>query len=411
MKKQRRLPASFNPPLQSLRSAQRTESDEITVPTPDIPIIPSTLKLPPWVSIVYCATFEQCQSCCIRIAQAMELHSSTELCVCGLDFEWRVTFQAGKQRPIALMQLFFGMEVFLFHFYAFRDRGLPVELTSLLANHKLIKTGLNINNDIAKLERDFPSLVGVVRGVCDLRTVSKACEFAICNRQTVKGDTVTDVQAANISWPGGSLDNMVEKISQLTNMSVANVKWGSTYRRGVRADGRPDLSLPLIQLPKPGQVRCGNWESWPLSPDQREYASLDAYASFLVFHCLSKLYVQVHLPPALPSAEGQKLFSFDDTQKVAVVGYLSDFDGIVHNVLSSSKYGIPPPPPHAEPEPEPEPEPETETEGASSSELGLGIEIKDSINVSVTAVSVTVLPLLDDAQFSIKLLVPPSPSQ
>lgn len=301
----------------------------------------SFLVLPRWVSTVYCHTFEQCQSCCVRIAQAIALHRNNELCVCGFDLEWRVMFRAGKQRPVALMQLFFGMEVFLFHLFAFRERGLPWELVGLLVNPKLIKTGLNINNDIAKMERDYPSLTGKIRGVCDLRTVSKACELSICNAgaSIVEGvgnsaEKGTGSGAVNISWPTSSLENMVEKMSKLVSMTVDSLKSTSSYRTlGTQS------ALPMVQLPKPDLVRCGNWEVWPLTHDFQSYAALDAFASFLVFHCLNKLYVQCHLQaltltPPLPTVATER--------KEFIATHLIGFHRIVQGVLACSKYGHPP---------------------------------------------------------------------
>lgn len=42
-------------------------------------------------------------------------------------------------------------------------------------------------------------------------------------------------------------------------------------------------------LPKPPDVRCGNWESLPLAAQQLKYAALDAYASFAVYSKLQSL--------------------------------------------------------------------------------------------------------------------------
>ena len=40
-------------------------------------------------------------------------------------------------------------------------------------------------------------------------------------------------------------------------------------------------------LPKPARTRTGDWEAYPLTAEQRDYAALDAYASFRVFSMLA----------------------------------------------------------------------------------------------------------------------------
>jgi hypothetical protein len=423
MKRQRRLPATIDPSkssrLTSFFSQPATGKEPAVDPVVRPPAVPATeiagpvsyLELPRWVSIVYCISYEQCQACCTRIARAVALHTSDDLCVCGFDLEWRVMFKAGKQRPVALMQLFFGMEVFLFHLYAFKDRGLPPELISLLADPRLIKTGLNINNDIAKMERDFPLLAGVVRGVCDLRTVSKACEFAICNRQ-LDADIENDpgglpspvIAAAKISWPAGSLDTMVEKTSQLVQMSVVNLRVANSYRfhpgacTTVSGLHLPAPSVPqALLLSKPGQVRCGNWEAWPLGPEQREYAAMDAFASFLVFHCLNKLFVQCHLVVAAMSASAPEY-------SAAIPTSLADFNKIVRNVLVENKYGHPPP--LVQPEVD-----SVEGEEDHGVECAVPVTAVVAVPEETTHASPGPCQSVTAASFAIELTVPLSPCQ
>ena len=43
------------------------------------------------------------------------------------------------------------------------------------------------------------------------------------------------------------------------------------------------------RLPKPVGTRCGNWEQYPLSSEQRHYAALDAFASLLVGRAVLQL--------------------------------------------------------------------------------------------------------------------------
>ena len=36
-------------------------------------------------------------------------------------------------------------------------------------------------------------------------------------------------------------------------------------------------------IEKDQTLRTGNWEAWPLSAEQQQYAALDAYASLLIY--------------------------------------------------------------------------------------------------------------------------------
>ena len=53
-----------------------------------------------------------------------------------------------------------------------------------------------------------------------------------------------------------------------------------------------ETELQLL-LPKPTTIRCGNWETIPLSSDQIEYASLDVYASTLVYESIATRWMKM----------------------------------------------------------------------------------------------------------------------
>ena len=38
-----------------------------------------------------------------------------------------------------------------------------------------------------------------------------------------------------------------------------------------------------VSIEKDQTLRTGNWEAWPLTAEQQQYASLDAYASLLLY--------------------------------------------------------------------------------------------------------------------------------
>ena len=116
--------------------------------------------------------------------------------------------------------------VLLFHITA---SGIPEALIEVLAHPKIFKVGLNIGGDARKLMKDFEFLNGKIHGVVEVR------KFA----------TFLGVP------PASSLSGMVEQL---------------LHKR----------------LPKPSNIRCGNWDQVPLSAASRHYAALDAYASFAV---------------------------------------------------------------------------------------------------------------------------------
>ena len=254
--------------------------------------------------------------------------------------EWRTTYTKEKQRQTALIQMYFHDEIYLFHIYAFYNKVLPIELIEILCDPNIIKVGLNINGDITKLERDFPlQLEGKIKGVVDLRNISTACEFIWNNNKS---------STCNISWPNGSLDVMIEKLSIFIHLELNPIP----------------LSQVKIQnyikyiLPKPNDIRCGNWESVPLSDIQCEYAALDAYASYLVYKTLSHLYIYyyqcgqssdsiVTKPTAFPifTMEGRNRaisVTLDDNSigSKLVSELLIEYNDIVLNTLKSSKYGL-----------------------------------------------------------------------
>ena len=104
--------------------------------------------------------------------------------------------------------------------------------------------------------------VSVVSSVCDLRHVGKSLELA-CNQ---------DNRRRHICWPTkGSLDDVVHKLSCYRNQ-------------------------PLT-LPKPTQIRRGNWEFKPLGREQLMYAALDAYASWFAFKQMKELFLSPPIPP------------------------------------------------------------------------------------------------------------------
>lgn len=183
-----------------------------------------TFKLPNNVQIIEIVTPDQCNFYAGKLISSQKQHGWT---VWALDCEWTVDFKCGKQRPVALIQLCHENVVLLFHI---SRCGFQYSLIELLQNQNIYKVGVNISGDIHKLERDFDILeYASSRGVVDLRSLA-------------------------------------------TEMNIT------------RRNSLADLSIEFLGaiLPKPSSERLSDWDS-PLTTEQRQYAALDALATYRIY--------------------------------------------------------------------------------------------------------------------------------
>ncbi|KAG2497293.1 hypothetical protein HYH03_004876 [Edaphochlamys debaryana] len=192
--------------------------------------------------------------------------------VIGMDAEWR----PGNNR-IALVQLCYlkrtgpapGAAVepdtregahtctLLLHVF---HAGFTQRLRRLLEAEVPRKVGVNISGDARKLKADY----GVeMRGHVELDAVAN------------------------------------ERVLQ----QVDHVMINTEYRRRWSLSALVAVSLRR-ELPKPKNIRCGDWQAWPLSPAQQRYAALDAYAGLAVWAALNRLPLREKAaPPPPPPAE------------------------------------------------------------------------------------------------------------
>lgn len=125
-------------------------------------------------------------------------------------------------------------------------------LRELLESPTILKCGVGINGDLHKLSLDLNIQL---QGVLDV-----------------------NVEANQRVQPGGC------KLVEWTSFTLAEQCERLLKRR----------------LPKPQQLRCGNWEQVPLSQEQQHYAALDAFASLLVGRAVLKLpLLASHVAPAI----------------------------------------------------------------------------------------------------------------
>ena len=162
--------------------------------------------------------------------------------VWGFDAEWRMQFigRTMHAHKVGLIQMYRDDVVILFHITA---SGIPDELVQVLAHPRVFKVGLNIGGDVSKLARDYDFLRGKINAVVEVRKFSAILGII----------------------PAKSLAGMVEQLMHRT-------------------------------LPKPHDIRCGNWDQVPLPHAWRRYAALDAFASLAVMKAAFELYLTTVAP-------------------------------------------------------------------------------------------------------------------
>ncbi|KAK4768531.1 hypothetical protein SAY87_003672 [Trapa incisa] len=152
----------------------------------------------------------------------------------GFDIEWRPTFRRGfPARKAAVMQICCSADYcYVLHII---HSGVPPSLKLLLEDNTIVKVGVGVFNDAIKVQKDYNVSV-------------QACEDLSC---LAKGKLVHDQSR----W----------SLASLTETLVSK------------------------QLPKPKNIRLGNWEALFLSKEQLEYAAMDAFASWHLYEVLKSL--------------------------------------------------------------------------------------------------------------------------
>ena len=152
----------------------------------------------------------------------------------GFDIEWKPTFVRGCDNKTAVLQLGVEKSCLILHIYHMSE--LPKSLVSILRDENVLKVGVGIMEDALKLQRH--------RGL-------------IC-----KG--MTDIQAMGMRFLG-----MPPSAPKLGLKTMAERFVG-------------------IELEKSKKVAMSNWENFPLKQRQIEYAALDAWAGFKVYHAIKR---------------------------------------------------------------------------------------------------------------------------
>lgn len=234
------LPASLLPPH--------------LVPVSSLPPPLPPLELPKGLRWHLAETPEQCTEVSRRV---LALSHQAGLTVWGFDIEWFVSYELGKQRPVALIQLHRQLDVVMFHV---SRCGVCPELVEILSSPTIIKVGLSISGDKAKLERDFVACrQSALRGFVDLRHL-----------QDRAGSVAARVGGGAVAGAGA------------VTGAVTGALTAGPSGRGLADMVKDRLGRTLT---KPESLRRGNWEL-TLTDAMRRYAALDAYAASALFESL-----------------------------------------------------------------------------------------------------------------------------
>jgi len=184
--------------------------------------------------IVYCRTPSEVEKATREIVLKIESMKASGQVSLGFDLEWKPFPRRGEPPcKVALMQLCMDKtHCYLMHII---HSGVPPVLKSLLEDSSTVKVGVCINNDARKMFNDYNVHVQPLR---DLST-------------------------------------------------VANVKLAGPHKRWSLAALTEMITCK--ELPKPGNIRMGNWEAYVLSKQQLQYAATDAYISWYLYEVLRSL--------------------------------------------------------------------------------------------------------------------------
>lgn len=184
--------------------------------------------------IVYCQTPSEVEKATTEILRKIEKMKATGQVSLGFDLEWRPFPRRGDPPcKVALMQLCMDKT----HCYVMHiiHSGVPPKLKFLLEDNSSIKVGICIDNDARKMFNDY--------------------------------------------------DVRVQPLMDLS--TVANVKLAGPPKRWSLAALTEMITCK--ELPKPSNIRMGNWEAYTLSKQQLQYAATDAYISWYLYEVLQSL--------------------------------------------------------------------------------------------------------------------------
>ncbi|VAH39887.1 unnamed protein product [Triticum turgidum subsp. durum] len=219
--------------------------------------------------IVYCRTAIEVEKATREIVRKIESMKASGPVSLGFDLEWKPFPRRGEPPcKVALMQLCMDKtHCYLMHII---HSGVPPILKSLLEDSSSVKVGVCIDNDARKMFNDYDVRV---QPLMDLSTVANVKLAGPYKRWSLAALTEM-VTCKEISLLG--LYSLLIFCFHCTNLLLC-------------CNALHHLQLHVDKLPKPGNIRMGNWESFVLSKKQLEYAATDAYISWYLYEVLRSL--------------------------------------------------------------------------------------------------------------------------
>jgi werner syndrome-like exonuclease len=212
-------------PLRSNFKFPKTAEEEIATKsrfnTDDLPMVSYDGK------IHYLSDYFAIAEALDKLIKIVDLKESDDKVGVAFDMEWTFSFKSGPEKT-SLIQLCVDLEdCYLFHLTLLNK--IPAGLSIFLNHPRVILHGVNIKNDLRKLERDF--------------SVIKA-------------------------------DPLIQKCLDL----------GVWYNEIFNSSGRWSMERLVLQtlrlrVDKSRQIRMSKWHIHPLSENQQKYAAIDVYVS------------------------------------------------------------------------------------------------------------------------------------
>ncbi|KAL1920374.1 uncharacterized protein VTP21DRAFT_751 [Calcarisporiella thermophila] len=226
--------------------------------------------------VYYTADYEKAD----KMARIM-LMNCEKFPLIALDSEWSTPFPFArpyKQRPLALLQLCDRTAILLLHLH--HMHAVPEHVRLLLETEEIVKMGVNVRIDAKKLHD-----LGIkAKGMCE---ASRLC------REVKEHGYLHHDGVGNAGGDGDVDKGGYDRGQNLGGKLLAN--------KGVFGHRRPIISLKSLsrvmlgqELAKDQHARLSNWEMRYLTPQQKEYAANDVFATYLISNAIIKEQV---LPP------------------------------------------------------------------------------------------------------------------
>ncbi|PNX99525.1 werner syndrome-like exonuclease-like protein [Trifolium pratense] len=196
-------------------------------------------------------------------------NSHTSNSLVGLDVEWLPNRQRNMDNPIAIIQLCINRECLVFQIL--RASFIPQSLVAFLENQGNTFVGVGIEQDVEKLLRDYSLRVA---NFLELRTLAtqRLGEY---------------VRGAGLKTLAAYVLEDVEKLLKDYSLCITNfleLRTLATERFGehMRGTGLKTLAAHVLgkDIEKPRRITMSRWDNFKLTPQQVQYACIDAFASF-----------------------------------------------------------------------------------------------------------------------------------